>query len=243
MTTPIARSLPPLQPGSLLSPRLYAHLVLEWPLASGSSCIGKDGAPSLANWPALDGRSACTRVGLPRRPYRYGSKDRRRHARRQHLPAGGSDLAVCPRLGHGNPDLEASQIAWRAVVGNPFEFTVGGKMDEMHGCPIQIKIGRVGPTGQAVGLESSPRDPARGTPAQFRWCDCRHRTRSNGIRSVGSGNRIWTLPNGTETLVCEMIFKNGLMAWSRSGRMRRDCRTLRLGRRRQRESRWDGRPH
>ena len=44
MTTPIARSLPPLKRGSLLSPRLYAHLVLEWPLASGSSCIGKDAA-------------------------------------------------------------------------------------------------------------------------------------------------------------------------------------------------------
>ena len=60
--------------------------------------------------------------------------------------------------------------------------------------------------------------------------------------ALGPENRIWTLPNGIETLVCEMIFKNGRMAWSRNGRTHRDCRMLRLGCGRHRESRWDGSP-
>ena len=46
--------------------------------------------------------------------------------------------------------------------------------------------------------------------------------------------------NGTERLVCEMTFKDGLLAWDRNGQTRQDWRELPLDYGRQGESRWDG---
>lgn len=46
--------------------------------------------------------------------------------------------------------------------------------------------------------------------------------------------------DGTERLVCEMTFKDGLLAWDRNGRTRQDWRELPLDYGRQGESRWDG---
>ena len=49
--------------------------------------------------------------------------------------------------------------------------------------------------------------------------------------------------NGTERLVSEMTFKDGLLAWDRNGRTRDDWRELPLDYGRQGESRWDGLLH
>jgi len=46
--------------------------------------------------------------------------------------------------------------------------------------------------------------------------------------------------SGTERLVCEMTFKDGLLAWDRNGRTRQNWRELPLAYGRQGESRWDG---
>ena len=46
--------------------------------------------------------------------------------------------------------------------------------------------------------------------------------------------------DGTARLVCEMTFKDGLLAWDRNGRTRHDWRELPLDYGRQGESRWDG---
>ena len=46
--------------------------------------------------------------------------------------------------------------------------------------------------------------------------------------------------DGTQKLICEMTFKDGLLAWDLNGRTRQDWRELPLDYSRQGDSRWDG---
>jgi dihydroorotase len=48
------------------------------------------------------------------------------------------------------------------------------------------------------------------------------------------------LQKGDKKLVCEMTFKDGLMAWDLNGRARQDWRELPLDYPKQGNSRWDG---
>ena len=45
---------------------------------------------------------------------------------------------------------------------------------------------------------------------------------------------------GNKKLICEMTFKDGLLAWDLNGRTRQDWRELPLDYRRQGDPRWDG---